>query len=194
MAISIHKALAGLDPSPLSLIQFSKYFNPQGPRGPRRSCSSQYPSSKRFQSTRPSRASTRSCLAVTWPNAYFNPQVPRGPRLVVPSGMTIPALISIHKALAGLDVNGITSHLHAPYFNPQGPRGPRPLCISVSPRAGISIHKALAGLDAFCSPLTDIWSLFQSTRPSRASTVQFLSSLCQLVISIHKALAGLDEN
>ena len=78
------------------------------------------------------------------------------------------------------------------YFNPQGPRGPRPLCISVSPRAGISIHKALAGLDAFCSPLTDIWSLFQSTRPSRASTNPLNCSGSIVFISIHKALAGLD--
>ena len=121
--------------------------NPQGPRGPRQI----------YWAYRRSRY-------------YFNPQGPRGPRLVNniifrgfctfqstrPSrASTIVSraecwrwYISIHKALAGLDCIG--SHKAAPKqdFNPQGPRGPRPSFAGTSRR----------------------WFLFQSTRPSRAST------------------------
>ena len=58
------------------------------------------------------------------------------------------AIISIHKALAGLDI--ILSRR----------RGV----------GGISIHKALAGLDNCPGRISRISSGFQSTRPSRAST------------------------
>ena len=79
-------------------------------------------------------------------------------------------MISIHKALAGLDVLLlIVQYLHF-YFNPQGPRGPR----RIQPTSGngccpISIHKALAGLDD-------------------GNTIK----MAYAEISIHKALAGLD--
>ena len=55
-------------------------------------------------------------------------------------------------------------------FNPQGPRGPR--------------H----------GPYRNAWTIdgFQSTRPSRASTIVENAGLMGIVISIHKALAGLD--
>ena len=56
----------------------------------------------------------------------------------------------------------------------------------------ISIHKALTGLDEIQGAKEEIERIFQSTRPSRASTglppyIQFF-----LRISIHKALTGLD--
>ena len=56
----------------------------------------------------------------------------------------------------------------------------------------ISIHKALAGLDDRRPVLQRSGYGFQSTRPSRASTISpdFIST--PLDISIHKALAGLD--
>ena len=146
-----------------------------------------------FQSTRPSRASTgRSYIQIPSPG------------------------ISIHKALAGLDITlhiflsssspfqstrpSRASTLHfifsfpaLRHFNPQGPRGPRP-----NPELHghltftISIHKALAGLDLqLLFPLAG-QSLFQSTRPSRASTMATRLVQVGLAISIHKALAGLD--
>ena len=100
-------------------------FNPQGPRGPRRAEPPDTAGVQRFQSTRPSRAST----------------------LLVEGGDTC-THISIHKALAGLDIGwqaiGKTTRRFQstrpsrastlPFqpewhmfhnFNPQGPRGPR---------------------------------------------------------------------
>ena len=56
----------------------------------------------------------------------------------------------------------------------------------------ISIHKALAGLDFVAPELLDDKYGFQSTRPSRASTIHRPEFDCTLEISIHKALAGLD--
>ena len=124
----------------------------------------------RFQSTRPSRASTHD-LCKTY---YYT-------------------TISIHKALAGLDscfmlvlsksskfqstrpsrASTLNSIRFPPFldFNPQGPRGPRP-------------HPGF---------LPSLDSSFQSTRPSRASTSLAVSMEQSDRISIHKALAGLDE-
>ena len=87
-----------------------------------------------FQSTRPSRAST-AMRSVT----------------------SVLEIISIHKALAGLDFHVLSGLEHQTHFNPQGPRGPRLLCLVL-----VSISHA-----------------FQSTRPSRAST--FLRSHFSLV-------------
>ena len=100
--ISIHKALAGLDfvlkacrfvridfnpqgprgprRSPVPSVHFPTDFNPQGPRGPRHNHHSFCASVRGFQSTRPSRASTALRDAIL---AFKS--------------------ISIHKALAGLD-------------------------------------------------------------------------------------------
>ena len=105
----------------------SWYFNPQGPRGPRRIPNILEPVIRKFQSTRPSRASTD--LA-----GY------------------VPAFgwISIHKALAGLDEDVPALKPQAPDFNPQGPRGPRQVkTFGEDGLERISIHKALAGLDAY---------------------------------------------
>ena len=124
-SISIHKALAGLDsvqiviyatknifqstrPSRASthprrvggVIQL--YFNPQGPRGPRRIDFVPLWLAKIFQSTRPSRASTQPRRVDGMVMRYFNPQGPRGPRL-----------------------HTLRFQIHFRHFNPQGPRGPR---------------------------------------------------------------------
>ena len=201
--ISIHKALAGLDlckvdnyvsrllfqstrPSRASTMLKTgtglgkRHFNPQGPRGPRRLQCIRNTASFRllFQSTRPSRASTftrRQCSYIMMYN--FNPQGPRGPRPFVKKySDPNDSDISIHKALAGLDI--IFSMVHLCYscnFNPQGPRGPRPMSRESTVLANIqsiSIHKALAGLD-FPGDMYRAWlwkCIFQSTRPSRAST------------------------
>ena len=124
---------------------------------------------RRFQSTRPSRASTpqkhRSAPII----CYFNPQGPRGPRLSSISLILI-WWISIHKALAGLDFYGGYDNL----------------------AVSISIHKALAGLDHTFLFSAFIGFKFQSTRPSRASTLPLRLYEIFFRISIHKALAGLD--
>ena len=56
--ISIHKALASLDYTQSNLNKEEIYFNPQGSREPRRSSRHIDRLTKRFQSTRLSRAST----------------------------------------------------------------------------------------------------------------------------------------
>ena len=124
--ISIHKALAGLDLPRPSWTGLPGNFNPQGPRGPRRVRIHMLIVSHTFQSTRPSRASTNhTSIAV------------------------INIRISIHKALAGLDVYDVIIRLEPKNFNPQGPRGPRLSEIRPGMLVDvISIHKALAGLDS----------------------------------------------
>ena len=78
--------------------------------------------------------------------------------------------ISIHKALASLDVTLELKSEVTGDFNPQGSREPR------------LIH---ASAD-------DCLKLFQSTRLSRASTPLCIVGQKYLYISIHKALASLD--
>ena len=100
--ISIHKALASLDYPQSNLNKEEIYFNPQGSREPRRIITDGCLKRKIFQSTRLSRASTSPIV--------FG---------VSEQG------ISIHKALASLDlyVNNFTNgNIN---FNPQGSREPR---------------------------------------------------------------------
>ena len=126
LAISIHKALAGLDSHGPAPHPAPQNFNPQGPRGPRRI----------------------PLMPRPWPSD-FNPQGPRGPR---------PLVLILHSAPCN--------------FNPQGPRGPRLYVATIFPSFNeISIHKALAGLDLICWMYGQSQTRFQSTRPSRASTV-----------------------
>ena len=106
------------------------------------------PAPQKFQSTRPSRASTPFCRRSGYSSKNFNPQGPRGPRHSYKGVAEFIKRISIHKALAGLDE----------------------LVIPLEYWAGISIHKALAGLDAGFGPRASQGFIFQSTRPSRAST------------------------
>ena len=58
--------------------------------------------------------------------------------------------------------------------------------------ANISIHKALTGLDHHDHRVYLGHDIFQSTRPSRASTQEGEQILREWYISIHKALTGLD--
>ena len=170
--ISIHKALAGLDNRITRVCIKINDFNPQGPRGPRHS----------------------PVIQQLLNSLYFNPQGPRGPRLSSTTPFMVMGLISIHKALAGLDVTDpeviekarkfqstrpsrASTGSMAPTlpeqhnFNPQGPRGPRPYGAAGRPgSADISIHKALAGLDGVFHRVSRKHYICQSTRPSRAST------------------------
>ena len=145
-----------------------------------------------FQSTRPSRASTKSGRRIWKSSNHFNPQGPHGPRLNSPESSryihsfqsTRPSrastkkvafqselfYISIHKALTGLDTAWLKPPQYKQHFNPQGPHGPRR-----------NNNKAT---------IEDV--IFQSTRPSRASTVNYYKQMERYHISIHKALTGLD--
>ena len=101
-------------------------FNPQGSREPRPSTIIRYPRFTLFQSTRLSRASTLCGL-------------PGHVRLG----------ISIHKALASLDLFSHPEQTYPENFNPQGSREPRPAKVYLmGVKNNISIHKALASLDA----------------------------------------------
>ena len=148
---------------------------------------------RKFQSTRPSRASTRTL----------------GVRLCMD-------LISIHKALAGLDGQSGDNYAYITDFNPQGPRGPRLVVPLILMRflqfQSTRPSRASTALFSLLSPSATIFQstrpsrastqccrcwkislqIFQSTRPSRASTRERTQSTCQNEISIHKALAGLD--
>ena len=100
--ISIHKALASLDDLGLIDGLSAANFNPQGSREPRLNCLTDVAIPALFQSTRLSRASTSQPFCIIQARN-----------------------ISIHKALASLDiVPYICQHLIA-YFNPQGSREPR---------------------------------------------------------------------
>ena len=102
-----------------------------------------------FQSTRPSRASTQ-----VYANSGAGTYISIHKALAGLDRRMLAALeehmdISIHKALAGLD------YVRNVFGNSNG----------------ISIHKALAGLDQLSGVHTWKYAKFQSTRPSRASTL-----------------------
>ena len=101
------------------------YFNPQGPRGPRR-IPAGWVVLFSFISIHKALAGLDELILshYGW-QRYFNPQGPRGPRRNPAGWMVWLCDISIHKALAGLD--------YIPF--------------DFKFTSGISIHKALAGLD-----------------------------------------------
>jgi len=169
-----------------------------------------------FQSTRPSRASTPGSQRMGLHTHHFNPQGPRGPRLsfsiffLDSSGFqsTRPSRASTDNAMR---LAGESSYfnpqgprgprrtmrywkksIHS-YFNPQGPRGPRrwekmhmlPPKLFQSTRPSRASTCAVQLSSRLIRP-------FQSTRPSRASTLPLEDPLDLYKISIHKALAGLD--
>ena len=145
--ISIHKALAGLDVYSYSHFTVLAKFQSTRPSRASTNKLEQFRLYNLFQSTRPSRAST------------FWEAIKQ-----------LPEKISIHKALAGLDVTKLFGRSPAGIF-----QSTRPSRAST----GISLSKG-----SFLQ--------FQSTRPSRASTIHPHIFKSKWKISIHKALAGLD--
>ena len=124
----------------------------------------------------------------------FNPQGPRGPRHHGPVLVNRHSRISIHKALAGLDIGKNPSCLFIYISIHKALAGLDIFCGVFYITYKISIHKALAGLDSCITqaqeeniyfnpqgprgprrPMDGLrrcrWT-FQSTRPSRASTIQ----------------------
>ena len=102
--------------------------------------------------------------------------------------------ISIHKALAGLDQTSSPGRPFPSHFNPQGPRGPR-LCREpvVIDGSEISIHKALAGLDDVLDVRPGQFRDFNPQGPRGPRLVDLTAAWGIGNISIHKALAGLDS-
>ena len=146
--ISIHKALAGLDPIAFFVSVFPCLFQSTRPSRASTVMAVNLSTQKRFQSTRPSRAST--------------------PGLWCHSGN---AGISIHKALAGLDALCNSCVKKYAYFNPQGPRGPRRIHICCNPMMMCHFNpQGPRGPRRVYFPALLSISVFQSTRPSRAST------------------------
>ena len=145
------------------------YFNPQGPRGPRRGTS-----------------------VILWYHRNFNPQGPRGPRLVKGGQLCMRFLFqSTRPSRASTMLKQVqdwvgefqsTRPSRASTFNHPSAsfrllfQSTRPSRASTFTRRQcitsyyISIHKALAGLDCASIPYTYTQLGFQSTRPSRAST------------------------
>ena len=149
----------------------AKNFDPRGPRKPRR----------------------RTCGRKA---AYFNfdPRGPREPRHGDMTGLSVNMRISIHEALASLDITaGELQDRCFGNFDPRGPREPRQLYgrdsrgnIYFDPRGPREPRQT-------CLTARFSWNIFRSTRPSRASTVYLLDDRVEETISIHEALASLDS-
>ena len=134
---------------PTSFCATTLNFNPQGPRGPRRTYSRSRPGAAYFNPQGPRGPRPNSTVSPLM-SYYFNPQGPRGPRR--------------RKAPRYSD--------QFPNFNPQGPRGPRrtPSCCP-----GRWYHHFNPQGPRGPRPRPSIICCgnprFQSTRPSRASTI-----------------------
>ena len=191
-----------------------QYFNPQGPRGPRPGHYGPHDRDGRFQSTRPSRASTKYCpyaftsfkisihkalagldliiLGGRRGIGHFNPQGPRGPRLSQTMVVCIRHLFqSTRPSRASTQQRNCLTSLFFD-FNPQGPRGPR---LSNKDLLSVSVNFNPQGPRGPRRKITFfnfVGNRFQSTRPSRASTINNHLIAITIPISIHKALAGLD--
>ena len=169
-----------------------------------------------FQSTRPSRASTWTCREGER-LLNFNPQGPRGPRRIRIKQLISKALISIHKALAGLDFSSYTRLGTVRIFQSTRPsrastwfgsdeqgwyyifQSTRPSRASTADRQGqaegqkISIHKALAGLDHNSNETRNAHKDFNPQGPRGPRRIKEVIICMSQCISIHKALAGLDK-
>ncbi|ENZ13472.1 hypothetical protein HMPREF1090_02810 [[Clostridium] clostridioforme 90A8] len=102
--ISIHKALAGLDPRIFRWPRSKDDFNPQGPRGPRPLIWRGLFFYCDFNPQGPRGPRPVGMMRRASRRTDFNPQGPRGPRQNRMPEWRKRYEISIHKALAGLDL------------------------------------------------------------------------------------------
>ena len=125
-----------------------------------------------FQSTRPSRASTQ-----VYANSGAGTYISIHKALAGLDRRMLAALeehmdISIHKALAGLDTTIVGQGAILTAISIHKALAGLDYVRNVFGNSnGISIHKALAGLDQLSGVHTWKYAKFQSTRPSRASTL-----------------------
>ena len=146
------------------------HFNPRSPRGERRGNLTIFIIRIIFQSTFPSRGTTIGLPPPTYHVDDFNPRSPRGERLVISVDFGAPESISIHVPLAGNDAKS---------------RFRRDNLI-------ISIHVPLAGNDIEFEVQVHSGIIFQSTFPSRGTTLRHGVTGLGSRISIHVPLAGND--
>ena len=169
------------------------HFNPRLPRGRRHLADLLADQKPVFQSTPPSREATPIPAHGQAPGKHFNPRLPRGRRPATTSAETAGTAISIHASLAGGDWLG---------------------CAATFAAQVISIHASLAGGDLCRAERTSPWddfnprlprgrrhllgspvlrsAIFQSTPPSRESTLATADRGRDKFISIHASLAGGD--
>ena len=148
VAISIHAAQEGCDPTAKPPATLPIYFNPRSPRGLRHPATAVYSRSTLFQSTQPKRAATSKRI-----------------RRRKSCG------ISIHAAQEGCDKEELFAKVRDGNFNPRSPRGLRLFDENYfKAMFGISIHAAQEGCDGLYSITCTASRRFQSTQPKRAAT------------------------
>ena len=169
--ISIHKALASLDSGRHRKGNQFPDFNPQGSREPRR-------------------VESWFCKG----KVNFNPQGSREPRLGDYYRDCQQARISIHKALASLDLSSTTRLLGHPLISIHKALASLDLIwVMVELKLRISIHKALASLD-LGSRISGGSCIYFNPQGSREPRLLFRHQTAKNnLISIHKALASLDQ-
>ena len=125
----------------------------------------------RFQSTRPSRASTMGEIKNDETSRISIHKALAGLDTSYTQAVK-EAVISIHKALAGLDTTIVGQGAILTAISIHKALAGLDYVRNVFGNSnGISIHKALAGLDQLSGVHTWKYAKFQSTRPSRASTL-----------------------
>ena len=114
--ISIHEALASLDNYNESLYVGTADFDPRGSCEPRRIFPVCFPGCMIFRSTRLLRASTLSSGSPGVAAVHFDPRGSCEPRRHVTGSKKAPFSISIHEALASLDLRSFFSEDQAKKF------------------------------------------------------------------------------
>ena len=191
--ISIHKALASLDTSDSNDDPGVGHFNPQGSREPRRGACARTEQDDTDFNPQGSREPRHGFAAA---KDYFNDFNPQGSREPRPFSATLyfsQSRISIHKALASLDLIYPSTDMWTSISIHKALAS-----LDLGFRGGfkyhnISIHKALASLDLL---LLEVFPhiLQISIHKALASLDGFSPWLSRVMysISIHKALASLD--
>ena len=110
--------------------------------------------------------------------AYFNTQVPCGTRLVGDNSNSFITVISIHRSLAGPDLNQLDEKGERKYFNPQVPCGTRPKCASSLFRTPHFNPQVPCGTRLNKLDLHAILLAFQSTGPLRDPTSSAALGIC----------------
>ena len=190
------------------------YFNPQGPRRPRRGVGWKKRIFGAISIPRALAGPDAARAAGPSHRGYFNPQGPRRPRHLdsfcpawyyifqSPGPSQAPTIrdellesiidISIPRALAGpdglKDIHDMTMKISIPRAL-AGPDRPLPI---TGGEHGISIPRALAGPDVTFLTLRTTTALFQSPGPSQAPTPKGGTGQGTTTISIPRALAGPD--
>ena len=168
-----------------------------------------------FQSTRPLRGATSTALPLEPPPIDFNPRAPCGARLTA-----LTARKSLQTFQSTRPLRGATRHFRGrrkgrkhfnprapcgarprpfrrclllPYFNPRAPCGARPRCCgNIWTRGLFQSTRPLRGATGQYIHRASLFG-FQSTRPLRGATRRKTDEHKRICISIHAPLAGRDK-